>query len=57
MHVARPLDKLARKFPAANGDRREVIADLHARECGAELNDRPLTPGGHPRSGSIRFED
>ena len=52
-----PLDKFARKLLAANGDRRQVIADIHARYFGAELNDRSLTPGDHPRSGSIRFED
>jgi uncharacterized protein YbjT (DUF2867 family) len=52
-----PLDKLARKFLNAKGDRREVIADVHARYYGAELDDRSLTPGDHPRLGSIRFED
>jgi uncharacterized protein YbjT (DUF2867 family) len=52
-----PLDKIARKFLAASGDRRQVIADVHARYFGAELNDRSLTPGDHPRLGSIRFED
>jgi uncharacterized protein YbjT (DUF2867 family) len=54
---ARPLDKLARKLLNANGDRREVIADVHARYYGVELNDRSLTPGDHPRLGSTRFED
>ena len=52
-----PLDKLARKLLNANGDRREVIADVHARYYGTELNDQSLTPGDHPRLGSIRFED
>ena len=52
-----PLDKLARKLLNANGDRREIIADVHARYYGTELNDRSLTPGDHPRLGSIRFED
>ena len=54
---ALPLDKFARKFLAANGDSREVVADVHARYFGTELNDRSLTPGDHPRLGSIRFED
>ena len=44
-----PLDKLARKALAASGDRRQVIADVHARYFGAELNDRSLTPGDHSR--------
>ena len=52
-----PLDKLARSLLNANGDRREVIADVHARYYGTELNDQSLTPGDHPRLGSIRFED
>jgi hypothetical protein len=52
-----PLDKLARKLLNANGDRREVVADVHARYYGTELNDRSLTPGDHPRLGKTRFED
>jgi uncharacterized protein YbjT (DUF2867 family) len=52
-----PLDKFARKLLAASGDRRRVIADVHARYFGTELNDRSLTPGDHPRLGSTRFED
>jgi uncharacterized protein YbjT (DUF2867 family) len=52
-----PLDKLARKLLDANGDRRQVIADVHARYYGTELNDRSLTPGDHPRLGWTRFED
>jgi uncharacterized protein YbjT (DUF2867 family) len=52
-----PLDDLARKFLAASGDRRRVIADVHARYYGTELNDQSLTPGDHPRLGAIRFED
>ncbi|MGE3773728.1 MAG: SDR family oxidoreductase [Gammaproteobacteria bacterium] len=52
-----PLDALARTFLAASGDRRKVIADVHARYFGAALLDRTLTPGAHPRLGSIRFAD
>ena len=52
-----PLDQLARTLLNAKGDRREVIADVHARYYGTELNDQSLTPGDHPRLGSIRFED
>jgi len=54
---ARPLDKFARKFLEASGDKRQVIADVHAQYFGAELNDRSLTPGDHPRLGSTRFAD
>jgi uncharacterized protein YbjT (DUF2867 family) len=52
-----PLDKFASKFLAASGDRRPVIADVHARYFGILLNDRSLTPGDHPRVGAMRFED
>ncbi len=52
-----PLDKLARKASAANGDGRQVIADVHARYFGAELNDQSLTPGDHSRLVRTRFED
>ena len=52
-----PMDKFARKFLAASGDQRKVIADVHWRYFGAELNDRSLTPGDRPRLGSIRFDD
>jgi uncharacterized protein YbjT (DUF2867 family) len=51
------LDKVATKFLAAKGDGRRVIADVHARYFGAELNDRSLTPGEGPRLGTIRFDD
>jgi uncharacterized protein YbjT (DUF2867 family) len=54
---ASPLDKFARKLLAVTGDGRQVIADVHARYYGTELNDRSLTPGDHPRLGSTRFED
>lgn len=50
-----PLDKLALKWMAAHGDSRQVIADIHARYFGAELNDRSLTPGHNPRIGATRF--
>jgi len=52
-----PLDNFARKFLAAGGDKREVIADVHARYFGAALNDRSLTPGDNPRLGAIRVAD
>jgi uncharacterized protein YbjT (DUF2867 family) len=52
-----PLDKIAQKYLTANGDTRQVIADVHARYFGTELNDKSLTPGDRPRLGSIRFAD
>jgi uncharacterized protein YbjT (DUF2867 family) len=52
-----PLDVIARKYLAANGDRRQVIADVHARYFGAQLDDTSLTPGDRPRLGAISFDD
>lgn len=51
-----PLDKFAQKYLDANNDKRRVIADIHARYFGIELNDQSLTPGDKPRIGSTRFE-
>lgn len=52
-----PLDALARLHLAHARDRREVIADIHARYFGTQLDDKSLTPGETPLLGSIRFED
>jgi uncharacterized protein YbjT (DUF2867 family) len=51
------LDELARRFLGAMKDARQVVADVHARYFGAELDDRSLTPGDGPRVGSTRFAD
>ena len=51
------LDELVRRFLSANQDSRQVIADVHARYFGIELNDQSLTPGNNPRVGPTRFED
>jgi uncharacterized protein YbjT (DUF2867 family) len=51
------LDELVRRFLSANQDARQVVADVHARYFGAELNDQSLTPGDNPRIAPTRFED
>ncbi|MBR0824524.1 SDR family oxidoreductase [Bradyrhizobium manausense] len=51
------LDEFGRKYLATTKDPRKVVADIHARYFGAELDDRSLTPGDRPRLGAIRFED
>jgi uncharacterized protein YbjT (DUF2867 family) len=51
------LDDLVRRYLSAKRDPREVIADVHARYFGAELDDQSLTPGANPRIGPTRFED
>jgi uncharacterized protein YbjT (DUF2867 family) len=52
-----PMDKFARKFLAASGDQRKVIADVHWRYFGTELNDRSLTPGDRPRLGRVGLDE
>lgn len=52
-----PLDKIASEKLAANGDHRRVIADVHARYFGAELNDSSLVSVDNPRIGAIRFHN
>jgi uncharacterized protein YbjT (DUF2867 family) len=51
-----PLFEFAGRLLAAKGDSRRVIADTSARYFGAELDDRSLTPGEHPRFGPTSFD-
>ncbi len=51
------LDELVRRFLRAMKDARQVVADVHARYFGAELDDRSLTPGDRPRVGGTHFAD
>ena len=51
------LDELVRRFLSAKQDTRQVVADVHVRYFGVELNDQSLTPGDNPRIGPTRFED
>ena len=52
-----PLDDLARRFLAERGDLRQVIADVHARYFGSELDDRSLVTGDNARLGTTRFHN
>lgn len=52
-----PLDELARKFLAARGNQRQVIADVHARYFGSKLIDRSLVAGSNSRIGPTRFQN
>ncbi|NWD48406.1 SDR family oxidoreductase [Pseudomonas gingeri] len=52
-----PLDELARKFLAARGDKRQVIADVHAHYFGNELDDRSLVAGDDAHIGLTRFHN
>ncbi len=50
-------DELARRVLDANNDPREVVADLHARYFGTELDDHSLTTGSDAPIAPTRFED
>ena len=52
-----PIDEIARKFLVAQDDRRQVIADVHARYFGSQLSHRSPLPGAHPRLGPTRFHN
>lgn len=52
-----PLDDLARKFLAARGDKRQVVADVHARYFGSELDDRSLVTSDNSRIAATRFQN
>ncbi|MDM3883997.1 SDR family oxidoreductase [Pseudomonas sp. BCRC 81390] len=54
---ALPMDELVRRFLRLRGDKRKVVADVHTRYFGAELDDKALTPGSGARLGATRFED
>lgn len=51
------LDYVATEIAAAFEDGRWIVADVHARYFGAELQERSLLPGPDPRIGSLRFDD
>jgi len=51
------LDEFARRYLVAMNDPRRVVADIHARYFGSELDDQSLTPGSDPRLGAVHFED
>ncbi|HET9413268.1 MAG TPA: SDR family oxidoreductase [Pseudolabrys sp.] len=50
------LDDLVRHYLQAKRDSRSVVADVHARYFGAELNDKSLTPGDKPHLGPTKFD-
>jgi uncharacterized protein YbjT (DUF2867 family) len=50
-------DDLVRQFLKATGDARAVVTDPKALYYGVAVNDQSLTPGDHPRLGSIHFAD
>ncbi|WP_144640193.1 SDR family oxidoreductase [Bordetella genomosp. 13] len=52
-----PLDELARRYLAAQGDTRDVVADVHARYFGSELDDRSLVTGEGARIAPTRFQN
>jgi uncharacterized protein YbjT (DUF2867 family) len=51
------LEALVRRLLSASKDARQVIADVHARYFGTELDDSSLTAGDEARLGPTRYED
>jgi len=51
------LSDLVKRYLEATADKRQVVADVHARYFGMELNDQSLVPGDNVHMGSIRFEE
>jgi uncharacterized protein YbjT (DUF2867 family) len=51
-----PLAELVQRFLSAKQDPRKVIADVHSRYFGSELNDQSLIPGDNARIGPTSFE-
>ncbi len=51
------LDEFVGRYLRAIGDPRHIVADVHARYFGTELNDQSLTPGKNPRIGTIHFDE
>jgi uncharacterized protein YbjT (DUF2867 family) len=49
------LDEFVGRYLRASGDPRQIVADVHARYFGTELNDQSLTPGDNARIGAIHF--
>jgi uncharacterized protein YbjT (DUF2867 family) len=50
------LDEIVRRYLRSRNDPRKVVADIHARYFGTELDDRSLTPGAGPQIGTTTFE-
>ena len=50
-------DEFVRRFLAASGDARTVVADPQARYFGSPINDGSLTPGPQARLGATRLDD
>ena len=51
-----PLGELVQRFLIAKQDPRKVIADVHSRYFGTELNDQSLIPGDNARIGPTSFD-
>jgi len=51
-----PLDDLVRRYLAATGDARQVVADANADYFGVHLDDRSLTPAAGARLAPTGFE-
>lgn len=51
------MDELVRQFLVVNGDARQVVTEPEATYFGTAVDDRSLTPGESPRTGTTRYAD
>ena len=51
------MNDFVSRYMKASKDSRQLVADVHARYFGTELNDGSLVPGGNAHLGSVRFDD
>jgi uncharacterized protein YbjT (DUF2867 family) len=51
------LSDLVQHYLQFKNDPRQVVADVHARYFGAELQEDTLVPGPNPRLGAVRLDD
>jgi uncharacterized protein YbjT (DUF2867 family) len=51
------MDEVAAEIATAHEDGRRIVADIHARYFGAELDERSLLPGPDARIATRRFDD
>ncbi|WP_431323607.1 SDR family oxidoreductase [Rhizobium sp. YTU87027] len=52
-----PMNEIIARYLKAANDPRSVVADVHARYFGSELNDQSIVPGEGARIGKVGFQD
>ena len=55
--VPMPMDEWIRYYLTTTEDFRQLVTDVHGRDCGVELQETTLLPGEHARLGKQKYED